>query len=479
MGLNAFFTYTLVLGKGVPWQTALGIVFISGFFFLILSIGGIREKIANAIPLPLKIAVGGGIGMFITLIGLKNMGVVVANDSTLVALGPITTTVLIGIVGLIVSMVLEIERVKGGMLIGILVSTILAFITGNVDVPSQFISMPPSAAPIAMKLDIIGAFKLSLIGPIFSFMFVDLFDTLGTLISCSKQMGMVDEKGGMLIGILVSTILAFITGNVDVPSQIISMPPSAAPIAMKLDIVGALKLSLIGPIFSFMFVDLFDTLGTLISCSKQMGMVDEKGHIQGLGKMLYTDVSATIAGAMMGTSTVTTFVESAAGVAVGARTGFASVITALMFIGALFFSPIVGVVPAYATAPALIIVGGYMFKNVKDLDFTDMKSLFPAFIIIVAMPLTYSISIGATAPALIIVGGYMFKNVKDLDFTDMKSLFPAFIIIVAMPLTYSISIGLSLGFLAYILLHLVTGDFKKINFTLLFIGALCFVNLVV
>lgn len=350
MGLNAFFTYTLVLGKGVPWQTALGIVFISGFFFLILSIGGIREKIANAIPLPLKIAVGGGIGMFITLIGLKNMGVVVANDATLVALGPITTTVLIGIVGLIVSMVLEIERVKGGMLIGILVSTILAFITGNVDVPSQFISMPPSAAPIAMKLDIIGAFKLSLIGPI----------------------------------------------------------------------------------FSFMFVDLFDTLGTLISCSKQMGMVDEKGHIQGLGKMLYTDVSATIAGAMMGTSTVTTFVESAAGVAVGARTGFASVITALMFIGALFFAPIVGVVPAYATAPALIIVGGYMFKNVKDLDFTDMKSLFPAFIIIVAMPLTYSISI-----------------------------------------------GLSLGFLAYILLHLLTGDFKKINFTLLFIGALCFVNLIV
>lgn len=350
MGLNAFFTYTLVLGKGVPWQTALGIVFISGFFFLILSIGGIREKIANAIPLPLKIAVGGGIGMFITLIGLKNMGVVVANDATLVALGPITTTVLIGIVGLIVSMVLEIERVKGGMLIGILVSTILAFITGNVDVPSQFISMPPSAAPIAMKLDIIGAFKLSLIGPI----------------------------------------------------------------------------------FSFMFVDLFDTLGTLISCSKQMGMVDEKGHIQGLGKMLYTDVSATIAGAMMGTSTVTTFVESAAGVAIGARTGLASVVTALMFIGALFFSPIVGVVPTYATAPALIIVGGYMFKNVKDLDFTDMKSLFPAFIIIVAMPLTYSISI-----------------------------------------------GLSLGFLAYILLHLVTGDFKKINFTLLFIGALCFVNLVV
>lgn len=350
MGLNAFFTYTLVLGKGVPWETALGIVFISGFFFLILSIGGVRERIANAIPLPLKIAVGGGIGMFITLIGLKNLGLVVANEATLVALGPITTPVIIGIIGLIVSMVLEIKQVKGGMLIGIIVSTILAFITGSVGVPDSIVSLPPSVAPIAMKLDILGAFKLSLIGPI----------------------------------------------------------------------------------FSFMFVDLFDTLGTLISCSKQMGMVDENGHIKGLGRMLYTDVSATIFGSMMGTSTVTTFVESAAGVAVGARTGLASVVTALMFLGALFFSPIVGVVPAYATAPALIIVGGYMFKNVKDLDYTDMKSLFSAFIIIVAMPLTYSISI-----------------------------------------------GLSFGFLAYIILHIATGDFKKINPALLFIGALCLVNLIV
>lgn len=350
MGLNAFFTYTLVLGKGVPWETALGIVFISGLFFFILSLGGIRERIANAIPLPLKIAVGGGIGMFITLIGLKNLGLVIANEATLVALGPITTPVIIGIIGLVISMVLEIKQVKGGM----------------------------------------------------------------------------------LIGIIISTILAFITGNVGVPEQIVSLPPSMAPIAMKLDILGALKLSLLGPIFSFMFVDLFDTLGTLISCSKQMGMVDENGHIKGLGRMLYTDVSATIFGSMMGTSTVTTFVESAAGVAIGARTGLASVVTAAMFLGALFFSPIVGVVPGYATAPALIIVGGYMFKNVKDLDFTDMKSLFPAFIIIVAMPLTYSISI-----------------------------------------------GLSLGFLAYILLHIATGDFKKINPALLFIGALCFVNLVV
>ena len=192
-------------------------------------------------------------------------------------------------------------------------------------------------------------------------------------------------KGWILLRIIITTILGIIIGGVSLPGKLISFPPSPAPIMFKLDILSAMKLSLIGPIFSFMFVDLFDTLGTLISCSKQIGMVDEKGHIKGLGRMLYTDVSATIFGSMLGTSTVTTFVESAAGIAVGARTGLASVVTALMFIGALFFSPIVGVVPAYATAPALIIVGGYMFKNVKDLDFTDMKSLFSAFIIIVMM----------------------------------------------------------------------------------------------
>ncbi len=350
MGLNAFFTFTLVLGKGVPWQTALGIVFMSGVFFFALSLGGIREKIAYAIPVPLKIAVGGGIGLFITFIGLINLGLVVANPATIVGLGTMKTTTVIGIVGLLVAVVLEIKQVKGGMLIGIVTSTVLGFITGDIAVPESFVSLPPSIAPIAGKLDIVGAFKLSLIGPI----------------------------------------------------------------------------------FSFMFVDLFDTLGTLISCSRQAGIVDKDGKIKGFGRMLYTDVFSTIIGSILGTSTVTTFVESAAGVAVGAKTGLASLVTGILFLFALFFSPVVAVVPGYATASALIIVGVYMFKQIVDLDFKDLKTLFPCFIIIVMMPLTYSISI-----------------------------------------------GLSLGFLSYILIHLVTGDFKKLNLPLIFIGVLCLVNLVI
>ncbi|WP_410207939.1 NCS2 family permease [Fusobacterium sp.] len=350
MGLNAFFTFTLVLGKGLQWQTALGIVFMSGLFFFVLSLGGIREKIADAIPMPLKIAVGGGIGLFITFIGLKSMGLVVANEATLVSLGTINKPALIGIAGLLVAVVLEIKQVKGGI----------------------------------------------------------------------------------LIGIIVSTILGFITGDLAMPKSIVSLPPSIMPIAGKLDITGAFKLSLIGPVFSFMFVDLFDTLGTLISCSRQMGIVDKEGKIQGFGRMLYTDVFSTIIGSVLGTSTVTTYVESAAGVAAGARTGLASVTTGLLFLLALFFSPIVAVVPAYATAPALVLVGVYMFKNVRELDFKNLKTLFPCFIIIIMMPLTYSISI-----------------------------------------------GLSLGFLSYIILHAVTGDFAKLNIPLLFIGVLCLINLVV
>lgn len=350
MGLNAFFTFTLVLGKGIPWETALGIVFISGVFFFFLSLGGIREKIADAIPVPLKIAVGGGIGLFITFIGLRSMGIIDGDPATLVKLGALNTTTIIGIVGLIVTVVLEIKQIKGGI----------------------------------------------------------------------------------LIGILVSTILAFITGNVAMPDSIVALPPSIAPIAGKLDIVGAFKLSLIGPIFSFMFVDLFDTLGTLISCSRQIGLVEKDGKIKGFGRMLYTDVFSTMIGAVLGTSTVTTYIESAAGVAVGAKTGLASVVTGLLFLLALFFSPLVAVVPAYATASALILVGVYMFKNVRELEFKNLKTLFPCFIIIVMMPLTYSISI-----------------------------------------------GLSFGFLSYILLHVVTGDFSKLNFTLIFIGALCLINLLV
>lgn len=350
MGLNAFFTFTLVMERGVSWQTALGIVFLSGCFFFILSIGGIRERIADCIPISIKISVGAGIGLFITLIGLKNMGLVVKNDATLVGLGSLGPEVLIGLIGFFIAILLEIKRVKGGILIGILSSTVLALIMKKIEMPGALIALPPSMAPIFMQLDIKGAFQLSLLGAI----------------------------------------------------------------------------------FSFMFVDLFDSLGTLISCSKEIGLVDENGKIKGFGRMLYTDVASTIFGAMMGTSTVTTFVESSAGIAAGARTGLASIVTSVLFMLSLFFAPIVGMVPAYATAPALIIVGVYMFKNVQHLDFKNLKTLVPAFVIIIMMPLTYSISI-----------------------------------------------GLSLGFLAYIIIHVLAGDLKSLNIPLIGVGILSLVNLIV
>ena len=350
MGLNAFFTYTLTLEKQVPWQTALGIVFLSGCFFLILSIGGIREKIANSIPIPLRLAVGGGIGLFIAFIGLKSMGIVVANPATYVGLGEFTKTTCVAIIGLFIIAIMEIKRMKGGI----------------------------------------------------------------------------------LLGIIVTTVLGIIIGDVSLPEKIISLPPSPASIMFKLDILSAMKLSLIGPIFSFMFVDLFDSLGTLMSCSKEMGLVNEKGEIKNLGRMLYTDAASTIMGASIGTSTVTAYVESAAGIVAGARTGLAATVTALGFLLSLFFTPLISIVPAYATAPALIIVGIFMFRQVAALDFSDFKILFPSFVTIFTMPLTYSIST-----------------------------------------------GLALGFLSYLIVHILVGDFKKLNITLVFIGAICLLHLLV
>lgn len=350
MGLNAFFTYTLVIGKGIPWETALGVVFISGLFFLVMSIGGIREKIAHAIPMELKIASTAGIGLFIAFIGLKSMGLIVANPATFVALGDFTPTVVLGVIGVIISALLELRGVKGGMLVGMITTTIL----------------------------------------------------------------------GMIVGV------------VEMPSSLMSMPPSIAPIAFKLDIVGALKFSLIGPIFSFMFVDLFDSLGTLIACAKEMGLEDEDGNILSLGRMIHTDVASTIIGSVLGSSTVTTLSETTAGIAAGARTGLASVVIGGMFLLSLLFTPLVGIVPAYATAPALIIVGIYMFKNLKDLNLHDFKTALPVF---------------AT--------------------------------VIMMPLTYSISTGLSFGFLAFIMVHAGTGNHRNVSPVLWGIGALSLINLVV
>jgi AGZA family xanthine/uracil permease-like MFS transporter len=312
MGLNAFFTYTLVMGHGATWQEALGVVFISGMVFLILTFTGFREKIIDAIPSQLRLAVGAGIGLFIAFIGMQNMGLIVSNPATLVGLGKLGPHVLLGLIGFAVMGYLEMKKVKGGI----------------------------------------------------------------------------------LVGIVVTTVLGIIFKEVALPTSIVAMPPSIAPIAFKLNILGALKVSLLGSIFSFMFVDLFDSVGTIMACAHEAEMIDKDGKIQNVSKLLEADAMATVVGSLLGTSTTTTYVESASGIAEGGRTGLTAMTTALLFIVALFFAPVIGIVPAFATAPALMLVGIYMFKNLLDIDFHNIEIAIPCFLTIILMPLTYSISTG-------------------------------------------------------------------------------------
>lgn len=312
MGLNAFFAYSLVLGGKISWQTALGVVFLSGVFFLILTLLGLRKKLVEAIPRSLISAISVGIGLFITFIGLVSLGVVVKNDVTLVSAGKLTPTVLIGLFGLLVMLFLEMKRIKGALLVGIIFATAIAAALGYVQKPDEWISL---------HLDI-------------------------------------------------------------------------KAVVFQLDILGALKWSLFGSIFSLMFMDMFDSIGTLVACCHQANMVDEKGRIKGLDRLLSIDAIATMTGALLGTSTTTSYIESAAGIEQGGRTGLTSIVTGVFFLLSLLFVPLVGIVPPYATAPALIMVGLFMMKEVKAIDFANVEEAFPAFIIMVMIALSYSISTG-------------------------------------------------------------------------------------
>lgn len=312
MGLNAFFAFSLVLGEGIPWQTALGVVFLSGLFFLILTWLGIRERMVLAIPQSLRLATSVGIGLFIAFIGMKNLGLVIKNDATFVALGGFSIHVLLGLFGLALAIVLEIRRVRGSILLAILATTCF----------------------------------------------------------------------GMLLG------------QSPLPSGLLALPPSPAPIAFQLDILSALSISLWASIFSFMFVDLFDSLGTMLAVCREAGMTDENGEIPKLPRMLTADALATLGGALLGTSTTTTYIESASGVSDGGRTGLTSVVTAGLFLLAAFFTPLIAAVPAYATAPALMIVGIFMMRGIGQIDFYDFEEGAPAFLTFVLMPLTFSIATG-------------------------------------------------------------------------------------
>ena len=344
MGLNAYFAYTVVLGMGYSWQTALTAVFVEGIIFIALSVTNVREAIFNAVPRNLKSAVSVGIGLFIAFIGLQNAKIVIGG-ATLVELfsikgynsihaaegvagsvNDVGITVLIAIIGVIITALLVVKEVKGNILLGILATWILGIIA---QLTGLYVPNPA----------------------------LGLFSVLP------------DFSNGLSI-------------------------PSIGPVLFKLEFDKIMSLNFVVVMFAFLFVDLFDTIGTLIGVSTKAGMLDKDGKLPNIKGALLADAIATTAGAMLGTTTVTTFVESASGVSEGGRTGLTAMTTAVLFAVSLLLSPIFLAIPAFATAPALIVVGFYMFSNVVHIDFSDMTEAIPCYICIVAMPLFYSISEG-------------------------------------------------------------------------------------
>ncbi|GAB1415533.1 NCS2 family permease [Paludibacter sp.] len=343
MGLNAFFAFSVVLGMGHTWQFALTAVLIEGIIFIFLSAFNVREAIANAIPKSVRMAISSGIGLFIAFIGLQNADIIITHEKTLVSLGDITSgTALLGMIGLIITSVLVVKKVKGDLLIGIILTALIGIPLGMTQV-NGFLSTPPSIEPIFFKFE---------------------FDQIFTF-----DMAVV--------------------------------------------------------VFTFLFVDIFDTLGTLVGVSTKANMLDKDGKVPNMSKAFMADAIGTTVGSMLGTSTVTTYVESAAGVSEGGRTGMTALITAVCFAVALFFSPIFLAIPGAATAPALILVGLYMLTPIKQLDFDDLSETIPAFICIIAMPLAYSIAEGIT-----------------------------------------------LGVLSYVVINLLTGKFKKLSIGMYILAAL-------
>ncbi len=334
MGLNAFFTYTVVGEMGYTWEIALGAVFLAGILFWVMSVTPIRQWMLESIPMNLRIAMGSGVGLFIGLIGLKNGGIIISNDATLLSIGNILKIeTLLSILGFLLIAVLSIRKLPGAILIGVMVVTITSILIGIV----QF-------------------------------------------------------KG------------------------LVSYPPAFIPVFMKLDILGALDLAMISIIMSFLFVNLFDTAGTLLGVANQAKLVDKSGNVHNLHKALKADSSSSAFGAFLGCAPVTSYVESSAGVEAGGRTGLTAVTVGLLFLIAVFFSPLASIVPAHATAGALIYVAILMMSGMEKLNWTDSSELLPALIIIVMIPLTFSIA-----------------N------------------------------GIALGFISYIVLKIASGELKKIS----------------
>ncbi len=314
MGLNAFFAFTVVLDFGIPWQTALAGVLVSGIIFIFLTLSGIREKVINAIPAQLKYAVGAGIGLFIAFVGLQNAGIIVNDDATLVGLGDLTSgPTLLAIFGVFITVVFLLLGIKSGVFLGMIITALVGMIFGLVDKPTAIVGAVPSLEP-----------------------------TFGQAI-------------------------------------------------FNLDQIFTLEMLVV--ILTFLFVDFFDTAGTLVAVANQAGLLKDN-KLPRAGKALFADASATVVGAVVGTSTTTSYIESASGVGAGARSGFASVVTAILFLLALFFSPLLSVVTSSVTAPALIVVGVMMASALRNIEWDQFEIAVPAFLVVLAMPLAYSIATG-------------------------------------------------------------------------------------
>lgn len=343
MGLNAFFVFTVCLGMGHSWQMALTAIFLEGILFILLTITNVRKLIVDAIPMNLKRAIGAGIGLYIAFIGLKSAGIIVSSEATSVTLGPLSdSTSILAIIGLLLTSVLVILKVRGGMLLGILVTTIIGI-----------------------------------------------------------PMGVTHFNG------------------------LLSTPPSISSIFCQFEWSQIFSWDMVAIVFTFLFIDMFDTIGTVVGVSVKSGMVDEKGNVDGINKVLMADAVATVAGAMFGTSTTTTYIESASGVSEGGRTGLTSFTIAVCFAIALLFSPLFLAIPGAATGPVLFIVGVMMAAPVKEIDWEDYSEAIPAFVTMLLMPLAYSIS-------------------------D----------------------GIMLGMISYVVINALTGKFKKVSVTMWILAVL-------
>ncbi|HXG63534.1 MAG TPA: NCS2 family permease [Blastocatellia bacterium] len=365
MGHNFFFAYVVVLGMGVPWQIALGAVLISGLIFVATAAFRFREQIVNAVPASLKSSIAAGIGLLITLIGLEWAGWVRLDPATFVALGNLRSApAIVALVGLVVTVILMARRVKGAI----------------------------------------------------------------------------------LLGILAAAIVGIPFGIVKAPGAIVSLPPSLSPTLLQLDVAGAITNNLIAVIFVFFFLDLFDTVGSLIGIARQSGLMKE-GKLPRAGRALLADAIGTVGAALVGNTTMVSYIESAAGVAAGGRTGLAALVTAGLFLAALFFSPLVQA-----------ISGGYPVQEGVTIAGQQITRTFVFYPV--------------TSPALIVVGSLMIRAVRDVDWDDFTESLPAFLTIVITPLTFSITDGIAFGFIAYALLKLATGRAREAHWLVYLFAAL-------